>query len=192
MIQRLSEADAFLAVGDPFVELSPVGENPSQITAGQHGRKASLAKPFPARNTFEPLEDFQEKIQGGSPRGQWAPAAPLSTPSRLDGSWGPRVESGHNRDHSCLEGPMKTLPLAHVKANLSRIVDQVVETDEEIVITRNGRPAAILVSPDEYEGWKETQAIRSDRELVAEIRRGLRTLKRGAKIYTLEELLPED
>jgi hypothetical protein len=27
---------------------------------------------------------------------------------------------------------------------------------------------------------------------VAEIRRGLRTLKRGAKIYTLEELLPED
>jgi prevent-host-death family protein len=87
---------------------------------------------------------------------------------------------------------MKTLPLAHVKANLSRIVDQVVETDEEIVITRNGRPAAILVSPDEYEGWKETQAIRSDPELVAEIRRGLRTLKRGAKIYTLEELRPED
>jgi antitoxin YefM len=87
---------------------------------------------------------------------------------------------------------MKTLPLAQVKANLSRLVDQVVETDEEILITRNGRPAAILVSPDEYEGWKETQAIRSDPELVAEIRRGLRMLKRGAKIYTLEELLPED
>ena len=59
-----------------------------------------------------------------------------------------------------------------------------------VLLTR--RPAAVLVSPDEYEGWKETQAIRSDRELVAEIRRGLRTLKRGAKIYTLEELLPED
>ena len=87
---------------------------------------------------------------------------------------------------------MKTLPLAQVKANLSRLVDQVVETDEEIVITRNGRPAAIRVSPDEYEGWKETQAIRSDPELVAEIRRGLRMLKRGGKIYTLEELLPED
>ena len=77
------------------------------------------------------------------------------------------------------------------KANLSRLVDQVLETDEEIVITRNGRPAAILVSPDEYEGWKETQAIRSDRELMAEIRRGLRMLKRGGKICTLEELLPE-
>jgi len=87
---------------------------------------------------------------------------------------------------------MKTLPLAQVKTNLSRLVDQVVETDEEIVITRNGRPAAVLVSPDEYEGWKETQAIRSDPELLAEIRRGLRTLKRGGKIYTLEELLPDD
>ena len=87
---------------------------------------------------------------------------------------------------------MKTLPIAQVKANLSRLVDQVVETDEEIVITRNGRPAAILVSPDEYEGLKETQAIRSDRELVTEIRRGLQMLKRGGKIYTLEELLPED
>ncbi len=87
---------------------------------------------------------------------------------------------------------MKTLPLAAVKANLSRLVDHVVETDEEIVITRHGRPSAVLVSPDEYEGWKETQAIRSDRELMVEIRRGVQALKRRGKIYTLEEHLPED
>jgi antitoxin YefM len=87
---------------------------------------------------------------------------------------------------------MKTLPLAEVKANLSRLVDHVVETDEEIVITRNGRPAAVLVSPDDYEGWRETQAIRSDPDLMAEIRRGVRALRRRGKIYTLEELLPED
>jgi antitoxin YefM len=87
---------------------------------------------------------------------------------------------------------MRTLPLAEAKAKLSRLVDQVVETDEEILITRNGRPAAVLVSPEEYEGWKETQAIRSDPELMAEIRRGLRALKRGGTIYTLEELLPGD
>ena len=87
---------------------------------------------------------------------------------------------------------MKTLPLAEAKAKLSRLIDQVAEMDEQIVITRNGRPAAVLVSPDEYEGWKETQAIRSDRELMAEIRRELRALKRGGKIYTLEKLLPQD
>jgi len=87
---------------------------------------------------------------------------------------------------------MKTLPLAEVKAKLSRLVDHVAKTDDQIVITRNGRPAAVLVSPDEYDSWRETQAIRSDRELMAEIRRGLRALKRGGKIYTLEELLPDD
>lgn len=85
---------------------------------------------------------------------------------------------------------MKTLPLAEVKANLSRLVDHVAETDEEIVITRHGRPAAVIVSPDEYESWKESQAIRSDPELMAEIRRSLRALKRRGRIYTLEELLP--
>jgi len=87
---------------------------------------------------------------------------------------------------------MKTLPLAKVKAKLSRLIDEVAKTDEEIVITRNGRPAAVLVSPDEYDSLKEMQAIRSDRELMAEIRRGLRALKRGGKLYTLEELLPDD
>lgn len=85
---------------------------------------------------------------------------------------------------------MKTLPLAEAKATLSRLVDHVATMDEEILITRNGRPAAVLVSPDEYEGWKETRVIRSDRELMAEIRRGLRELKKKGKIYTLDELLP--
>ena len=87
---------------------------------------------------------------------------------------------------------MKTLPPAEAKAQLSRLVERVSETDEEILITRNGRPAAILISPDEYESWKETRAIQSDRELMEEIRRGLRDLKKGGRIYTLEELLPDD
>lgn len=87
---------------------------------------------------------------------------------------------------------MKTLPLAEAKAQLSRLVDRVAETDEEILITRNGRPAAILISPDEYESWKETRAVQSDRELVEEIRRGLRDLKKSGRIYTLEELMADD
>ena len=86
---------------------------------------------------------------------------------------------------------MKTLPLAEVRANLSQLIDQVVKRDEQILITRNGRPAAVLVSADEYDSMCETVAIGSDRELMAEIRQGLRGLKRGTKIYTLEEFLPE-
>jgi prevent-host-death family protein len=88
------------------------------------------------------------------------------------------------------EKGMKTLPFVEARAKLSLLVDRVVAMDEEILITRNGRPAAVLVSPDEYERWKETRAIRSDRELMTEIRRGLRGLRKKGKIYTLEELIP--
>ena len=49
---------------------------------------------------------------------------------------------------------MKTLPLSEVKMKLSSLVDQVEATDEEVVVTRNGRPAAILVSPEEFEAGK--------------------------------------
>jgi prevent-host-death family protein len=64
------------------------------------------------------------------------------------------------------------------------------DTDEEIIITKNGRPAAVLVSPDEFESWKETIAVRSDAGLMKEIRKGLKALRaKKAKLYTLEELL---
>ena len=63
---------------------------------------------------------------------------------------------------------MKTLPLAEVRANLSQLIDQVVRRDEQILITRNGRPAAVLVSADKHDSMCETVAIRSDRELMAE------------------------
>lgn len=86
---------------------------------------------------------------------------------------------------------MKTLPLAEAKATLSRLVERVVATDEEILITRNGRPAAVLVSHDEYESWKETRAIQSDPELMAEIRRGLKVPRKRRRIVTLEQLIPE-
>src|SRR5215467_3279345 len=53
VIHRLSESNAFLAVGDPFLELSLVSEKPSQVTAGHHGRKSWEAKLFPAQITVK-------------------------------------------------------------------------------------------------------------------------------------------
>jgi len=84
---------------------------------------------------------------------------------------------------------MKTLSLSEVKMKLSELVDRVHSTDEEVVITKNGRPAAVLVSPEEFESWKETVEILSSRDLMDEIRRGLAALRKGSKIYTLEKLL---
>jgi antitoxin YefM len=85
---------------------------------------------------------------------------------------------------------MKTLSLSEAKMKLSGLVELVSSTDEEIVITKNGSPAAVLISPDEFENWKETIAVRSDTALMDEIRKGLRSLKsRKARLYTLDELV---
>jgi len=84
---------------------------------------------------------------------------------------------------------MKILSLSEAKMKLSGLIEKVSDTDEEIVITKNGRPAAVLVSPDEFESWKETIAVRSDTALMKEIKKGLKALQaKKAKLYTLEEL----
>lgn len=84
---------------------------------------------------------------------------------------------------------MKTLSLSEAKMKLSGLVEAVSKTDEEIVITKNGSPAAVLISPDEFESLKETISVRSDVSLMNEIKKGLKTLKeKKAKLYTLDEL----
>jgi antitoxin YefM len=87
---------------------------------------------------------------------------------------------------------MNTMSVSEAKMKLSALVDSVKKTDEEVVITKNGRPVAVLVSPDEFESWRETMAIRFDADLTQEIKTGLESLRKGnASLYTLEELLPE-
>lgn len=82
-----------------------------------------------------------------------------------------------------------TLSVSEAKMKLSSLVDSVKATDEEVVITKNGRPVAVLVSPDEFESWHETDAIRSDQDLMKEIRKGLNNLKKKSSLYSLEDLL---
>jgi len=84
---------------------------------------------------------------------------------------------------------MKALSVSEAKMKLSGLIETVNATDEEILITKNGRPAAVLVSPEEFENMKETIAVRSDLSLMKEIKKGLRVLRmKKAKLYTLEEL----
>ena len=84
---------------------------------------------------------------------------------------------------------MKTLSLSEAKIKLSALIDGIALTDEEVVITKNGRPAAVLVSPSEFESWNETFAIRTDKELMTEIKAGIDALKKkSTALYTLDEL----
>jgi PHD/YefM family antitoxin component YafN of YafNO toxin-antitoxin module len=49
-------------------------------------------------------------------------------------------------------------------------------------------PAAVLVSPEEFEGWQETLLVSADADLMQEIRKGLADVRKTKKLYTLEEL----
>jgi len=55
-----------------------------------------------------------------------------------------------------------TLPLSEVKAKLSEMVDRVSHTHDRITVTRNGRPAAVLISADELASLEETLDLLSE------------------------------
>lgn len=71
------------------------------------------------------------------------------------------------------------LPVTDVKRNLLPLIRKVQKLQESVTITRNGRPAAVLLSLDEYEGLLETVEILSDPALVKRLRRSKKELDRG-------------
>lgn len=72
-----------------------------------------------------------------------------------------------------------TLPLAEIKARLSEIVDRVASRHERITLTRNGRPAAVLISPDDLEALEDTLEILSNPQAVEEIEKARQEIARG-------------
>jgi prevent-host-death family protein len=88
---------------------------------------------------------------------------------------------------------MATLPLAEVRANLSKIVDEAIRTHQRIEVTRQGRRAAVILSADDYDSIMETLDILSDRDLLLEIQEAEAEAEAEAaagagETYTLDEV----
>lgn len=70
---------------------------------------------------------------------------------------------------------MRILPVSEVKAHLNELVDAADRTHEQVTITKNGRPAAVLVGADEWESLQETlywMSVSGTREAIEESRAG--------------------
>jgi prevent-host-death family protein len=80
-----------------------------------------------------------------------------------------------------------TLPLAEIKKRLSEIVDGIETQHDRVVLTRNGRPAAVLISPDDLEALEETVEILSNPSAMRAIRRAESEIDEG-KALTADEL----
>ena len=74
---------------------------------------------------------------------------------------------------------MKTLGLTEARKDLSKLVDEVASAHEHITITRQGRPAAVVMSAEEFESWQETLEILADRKTMAALARAEREIKAG-------------
>ena len=81
----------------------------------------------------------------------------------------------------------ETLPLAEIKAHLSEIVDRVEREHDRVVLTRNGRPAAVIMSPADLEALEDTLDLLSDPEALEEIKTALADAVDG-RVVSAEEL----
>jgi len=85
----------------------------------------------------------------------------------------------------------RTLPISEVKTHLPALLTSVEEREEEIVVTRKGRPAAVLVNFAEYQRLKATVDILGDPDLMRQIARSRRYFARGGRGLSLDEALGE-
>lgn len=74
---------------------------------------------------------------------------------------------------------MEILPITDVKARLTELVVQVETQRDRLTITRNGKPAAILVSVGEWESINETLDVLADPEALRDIREAAEAYVRG-------------
>ncbi|WP_035129755.1 type II toxin-antitoxin system Phd/YefM family antitoxin [Conexibacter woesei] len=81
----------------------------------------------------------------------------------------------------------EALPLSWVKAHLSELVDRVEGQHDRVVVTRNGRPAAVLISHEDLEGLEETLAALTDPDLMKQIRDSEAAVAAG-DVVSLDEL----
>lgn len=81
----------------------------------------------------------------------------------------------------------ETLPLAEIKAHLSEIVDRVEREHERVVLTRNGRPAAVIMSPADLEALEDTLDLLSDPKALEEIEAARNDARKG-RVVSADQL----
>ncbi|MBB3040405.1 type II toxin-antitoxin system prevent-host-death family antitoxin [Nocardioides sp. LMS-CY] len=65
---------------------------------------------------------------------------------------------------------MSVEPLREVRNHFSDVIDRVEREHERVTVTRNGRAAAVIISPDDLAELEETLAVLSDPQAMADIR----------------------
>jgi antitoxin YefM len=76
----------------------------------------------------------------------------------------------------------EVLPFSEFKAHLSELADRVEVEHDRIMVTRNGRPSFVLISPEDLESLEETLDIVRDDDLMESLRRSRKEAASGKRL----------
>ena len=79
-----------------------------------------------------------------------------------------------------------TMPLAEVKAKFSEMIDRVEAQHDRITVTRNGRPAAVLMSTDDLASLEDTLDLLSNPNAITELKRAREEVAAGNSVTAAE------
>jgi len=79
------------------------------------------------------------------------------------------------------------MPLADLKNRLSEVVERLQREHGRVVITKHGRPAAVVLSIADLDGLEETLEILSDPQLMRRVRKGEAEVARGQSVVLTKE-----
>jgi prevent-host-death family protein len=74
-----------------------------------------------------------------------------------------------------------TLPISKVKSHLHELVRRVESRAERVVVTRNGKPAAVLVGVEELSQYEGTIDVLSDPAMMKQLRESQRFFSRARR-----------
>jgi antitoxin YefM len=81
----------------------------------------------------------------------------------------------------------KVIPFTEARGRLSELLDELEEQHEHFVITRNGKPSAVVISAEEYEALEETLEVLEDADLLRALQRSETDVEAG-RVSTLAEV----
>jgi prevent-host-death family protein len=84
----------------------------------------------------------------------------------------------------------RIVPFTQARAHLTELLDDVESRHEHVVITRKGRPAAVVVSTDEWEALEETLEILQDEDTLGALQESEEDVKAG-RLFSLDEVRRE-
>jgi len=84
----------------------------------------------------------------------------------------------------------KVVPLTEARSRLSDLLDEIESLHEHVIITRNGRPVAVMYSSAEHEAMEETLEILQDEQTLAALRESEADVEAG-RLHTLAEVRAE-